>query len=253
MIALYTLIKRETVRFIKDLWDTILPPTISALLFFIIFGIALGSRIGDVDGLAYGQFIVPGIILLAVINNSFLNPAYSLFQSRWDGNIADFLVTPLSTRQIATAIIIGGVIRGLIIGVLVSVFVIALGGVSVQNLHFAILFAILVSLMFASLGCIVGLWTKGWEGVGAISTFVLDPLVLLGGVFFSLDMVLGVPVIDVLARINPITYIMETFRYTIFGVSGANPLIGLSIVVGLAAFFLIVVFYLFRIGYNLKK
>jgi len=253
VIALYTLIKRETVRFIKDTFDTILPPTISALLYFIIFGIALGSRIGAVEGLPYMQFIVPGIILLAVINNSFLNPAYSLFQSRWDGNIADFLVTPLSTTQIATAIIIGGMIRGLIIGTLVSLFVVVLGGVGIANIFYAIGFTILISILFASLGCIVGLWTKGWEGVGAISTFVLDPLVLLGGVFYSLDMVRGVPVIDLLARLNPITYIMDTFRFTIFGVSDAHPIVGLSIALGLTLVFISSAFYLFSIGYNLKK
>ena len=253
MIAFLTLVKRESVRFIKDTFDTILPPTVSAILYILIFGVALGTRMGVVNELEYIQFIMPGLILLAIIQNSFLNPAYSLFQSRWDGNIADFLVTPMSNTQIALAIILGGVIRGMIIGTLVAIFGILLSGLPLWNFPLMFGFALVVSLTFASLGCIVGLWSKGWEGVGAVSTFVLDPLVLLGGVFYSLEMVQGVTVIGTLTQINPFTYIMETFRYTIFGFSEIPALTGLLIILALCTILLSVVFYLFGIGYNLKK
>lgn len=252
MIGFLTLLKREVVRFLKDALDTIVPPTVGVLLFMLIFGLALGSRLGAVDGVPYIQFVIPGLILISVIRNSFLNPAYSLFQSRWEGNIADFLVSPLSLTQIAVAIILGGVVRGLIVGALVLFAALLLTDLPFAHPALFTMYVLAVSLSFASVGALVGLWTKGWEGVNTINTFVLDPLVMLGGVFYSLEMVRGVPIIELLTALNPFTYITEGFRAAILGGAEAHVLIGLLLTLALGAICVGVVMLLFRVGYHLK-
>ncbi len=252
MIGFLTLLKREIVRFLKDALDTIVPPTVSVILFMLIFGVALGGRLGEVDGVPYIQFVMPGLILISVIRNSFLNPAYSLFQSRWEGNIADFLVSPLSLTQIAVASILGGVIRGLIVGALVLFAALLLTDLPFAQPALLTLYVLAVSVSFAGLGCIVGLWTKGWEGVNAINTFVLDPLVMLGGVFYSLEMVRGVPIIELLTALNTFTYITEGFRAAILGGAEAHVLTGLGLTVALGAICVGASLVLFRVGYHLK-
>ncbi|MCI2430169.1 ABC transporter permease [Candidatus Acetothermia bacterium] len=252
MIGFLTLLKREIVRFLKDALDTIVPPTVGVILFMLIFGLALGARLGEVDGVPYIQFVMPGLILISVIRNSFMNPAYSLFQSRWEGNIADFLVSPLSHTQIALAIILGGVLRGLIVGALVLCAALFLTDLPFAQPVLLFIYALAVSVGFAGLGCIVGLWTKGWEGVNTVNTFVLDPLVMLGGVFYSLEMVRGVPIIEPLTALNPLTYITEGFRQTVLGGSEAQMLTGLGLTLALGAICVGAALVLFRVGYHLK-
>lgn len=252
MIGFLTLLKREVVRFLKDALHTILPSTVAVVLYMLIFGLALGLRVGEVQGIPYIQFMMPGLVLMAVIRNSFLNSAYSLFQSRWDGNIADVLVSPLSYAQMALAIILGGVLRGLIVGALVLSAALLLTDLPFAQPMFAFAYALAGSIAFASLGCIVGLWTKGWEGVGAIETFVLDPLVLLGGVFYSLEMVRGVPIIEPLTQLNPFTYITEGFRFALLGTAGTDAAAGLTLTLLLGVGLLSTSIVLFRVGYHLK-
>lgn len=252
MIGFLTLLKREIVRFLKDAIDTIAPPTISVMLFLLIFGVGLGSRLGDVHSVPYIQFMAPGLLLLAIVRNAFLNPAYSLFQSRWFGNIADLLVSPLAVEQIALAVLVGGVARGMVVGTLVLGAAWLLTGVSVAQPVWALGYALAVAVAFAGLGCVVGLWTRGWEGVGAIDTFVLDPLVMLGGVFYSLEMVQGVPIIEPLTALNPFTYITEGFRAAMLGGGEAHMLFGLLLTVALGVLSVGASLALFRVGYHLK-
>jgi ABC-2 type transport system permease protein len=252
-IAFYTLWKREMVRYLKSPLDTIAPPIISTLLFIFIFGLALGSRLGDVEGFPYIQFMLPGLVMMAVIMNSFYNPAYSVFQSRWQGNIADFLSSPLSCTQMAAAIILAGVCRGMIVGAIVLGAAFLFTSLPFEHPWLVVLNLFLVSLAFAGFGCIVGLWTKGWDGVNAVSIFLLDPLVMLGGVFYSLEMIKGVPVLETLARLNPFTYITGGFRYSVLGIADTDPLVGLGMSAALGLGLLSASIWLFRRGYHLKS
>jgi len=253
MIGIYTLWKREMVRYLKNPLDTIAPPIISTILFIFIFGLALGSRLGTVGDFPYIQFMLPGLVMMVVILNSFYNPAYSVFQSRWQGNIADFLSSPLSYTQMAVAIILAGVCRGMIVGLIVLGAAFAFTNLPFAHPGMATLYLMLVSLAFASFGCIVGLWTKGWDGVNAISIFLLDPLVMLGGVFYSLEMIRGVPILEVLTRLNPFTYITAGFRHSLLNLADSDPLMGLGITAALGIGLLIVSIVLFWRGYHLKN
>ena len=252
MIGFYTLWKREMVRYLKNPLDTIAPPIISTILFIFIFGLALGSRLGSVGEFPYIQFMLPGLVMMAVILNSFYNPAYSVFQSRWQGNIADLLSSPLSYTQMAVAIIVAGVCRGMIVGLIVLGAAFSFTSLPFAHPGLTALNLMLVSLAFASFGCIVGLWTKGWDGVNAISVFLLDPLVMLGGVFYSLEMIRGVPILEVLTQSNPFTYITGGFRYSLLGIADTDPWVGLGVTAILGFGLLIVSILLFWRGYHLK-
>jgi len=251
--AFYTLWKREMVRYLKDPLDTIAPPIISVVLFMLIFGLALGARLGDVEGVPYIQFMLPGLVLMSVILNSFYNPAYSVFQSRWQGNIVDFLASPLSYTQMATAVVLAGVCRGLIVGAIVLGAAILLTDLPFAHPPLVALEILLVAVAFAGFGCVVGLWTKGWDGVNAVSLFLLDPLVMLGGVFYSLEMLHGVPVLETLTRWNPFTYLTGAFRYGVLGTADINPWLGLFLSALLALGMLGWAIALFRRGYHLKS
>lgn len=256
MIGFYTLFKREVARFLLDVLDTIAPPTASVLLYLLIFGTVLGPRLGAVEGVHFAEFMAPGLLLMAVVMNSFLNPAYSVFQSRWDGNIADFLSSPLSSAQIALAVILAGMVRGLIVGALVAlVALVAWGVIGFQWAHpwVSAMYLALVSLTFASLGSVVGLWTRGWEGVNAITVFVLDPLVLLGGVFYSLEMVSGVPLLNALTAVNPFTRMIGGLRFAMLGTAEIPLWQGLALTVSLAVVALAWALWLFRRGYKPGK
>jgi len=252
MIGFYTLFKREVARFMLDTLDTIAPPTMSVVLFLLIFGSVLGPRLGTVDGVPYAQFVMPGLLFMAVAINAFLNPAYSLLQSRWDGNIFDVLSSPMSSVQIALAVVLAGMVRGLVVGLLVALSGWALLQFQWVNPTATAFYLVLVSLVFASLGSVVGLWTKGWEGVNTISVFVIDPLVMLGGVFYSLDMVEGVPLLDALIRWNPLTAMVGGLRATMLEASGTSLAVGLVVTAGMAVVFLSASVLLFRYGYHLK-
>lgn len=251
MIGFYTLFKRELARFLLDALDTIAPPTMSVILYLLIFGVALGPRLGTVAGWPYPQFMGPGLLFMVVALNSFYNPAYSVFQSRWDGNIADFLASPLSSTQIALAVILAGMVRGLLVGALVAVALWALLGLSWVRPLGSALYLGLTSLTFASLGAVAGLWTKGWEGVNALVVFVLEPLVLLGGVFYAPAMVHNVPVLSVLSRWDPLTWMIQGFRAVTLGGEGPLPA-GLALSGGLAVASLGAALILFWRGYHLK-
>ncbi|OGF57694.1 MAG: hypothetical protein A2Z21_05465 [Candidatus Fraserbacteria bacterium RBG_16_55_9] len=252
MIGFYTLWKREMVRYLKGSLDTIAPPIISTILFIFVFGLALGSRLGAVGEFPYIQFMLPGVMMMSVIMNSFYNPAYSVFQSRWQGNIADFLASPLSYSQMAVATILAGMCRGMIVGLIVLGAAFAFTSLPLAHPGLMALYLVLVSLAFASFGCIVGLWTKGWDGVNAVSIFLLDPLVMLGGVFYSLEMIRGVPILEVLTQINPFTYITGGFRYSLLGIADTDPFVGLGITAMLGVGLLLASIALFWRGYHLK-
>lgn len=252
MIGFWTLFKRESVRFLKDVLDTIAPPAMSVILFLLIFSVALGSRLGTVGGLPYAQFMTPGLLLMAVVVNSFLNPAYSVFQSRWDGNIADVLSSPLSSTQIALAVIAAGMLRGLIVGGLVFVTAWLLIGFELASPVWTLVYLVVVSLAFASFGSIVGLWTKGWEGVNTVSVFVLDPMVMLGGVFFSVEMVRDVPLLGALTQWNPFTTIAGGLRAAMLGAAEVPLAVGFLLTLALAVLFLCAALVLYGRGYHLK-
>ena len=250
-IGFYTLTKREILRFVKVWTMTILPTWITTLLYLFIFGFTIGKALPEISNTTYLEFIIPGILMMGLITTSYSNNSTSIFMFKWLNYVEGLLVAPLSYIETVGAFIVGGVVRGLIIGV--SVYIISLFFYS-GSIFSPILFIFLmitVSLIFASLGLITGLWAEDWDQLNIWSTFILTPLIFLGGVFHSMTLV--PENLQIITQINPIFYMIDALRYSMLGISESNLSLGLSLIVILAVSFFFFTVYLFRIGYKIRR
>ncbi len=250
MRAIWTLVKHETGRFFEVANNTIIPPMISALLYFLIFGVALGSRISQGNPTEYLRFLLPGLILMQLVIGSYSNPSGSLYMGRLLGYINDVLLSSLSYSEMVVGFIIGGIVRGATLGV--AVWVISLLFVVVVPLHpfLLIVHILLTTVSFAGLGIIIGLWAKRHDQLNILMNFAITPLVFLGGVFYSIQ---AIPKgLQIFTRINPIFYMVNGVRYSMIGTAEAPIWLGIIILSGMAAAFLAVDFWLFKKGWGLR-
>lgn len=250
-IGFRTLVYREVVRFLSVFSQTIFPPVVSSFLFIFIFGFSLGSRIEEIQGVPYLQFLIPGLIMMHVIEGSYTNTSSSLFLSRWANNIEELLVTPLSYFEMVLAILIGGLARSLVTSI--GVYLVSLCFVRFEPAHpFVILyFLIFVSLTFSSAGMIVALFAEEFEHLTIATTFVITPLVYLGGVFHSITMV--PEALRGLTIFNPMFYMVNGFRYGMLGVSDAPAWQCMLVVLVLFLALFSTNVALFRAGFKLRR
>jgi len=250
-IGFRTLIWREIVRFFSVFNQTILPPVISSSLYIFIFGLSLGKHIQAIDGVPYLEFMLPGLIMMYIIEGAYANTSSSLFISRWANNIEEILVTPLSYLEMVSAILIGGLIRSFITATGVYLVSLLFAPIAIGDLLIALYFLIFVSLIFSSLGMMVALFAEEWEHLSIATTFIITPLVFFGGVFHSIQMVPGP--LKVFTAFNPIFYMINGLRYSFIGVSDAP--VGISMVVVFVVFAVLfsTTVYLFKIGFKLRK
>jgi ABC-2 type transport system permease protein len=216
-IAAYTLIRKECQRIFRVWAQTLLPPAITTSLYFIIFGELIGQRLGLMHGVTYSQYIAPGLIMLAVITNTYSHVSSSVYMHRFSRHIEEILVSPMSDNLILSSFICCGIVRGLISGILVTI--VALGFTHLTLLHTGIVLGIsLLTMSFFSLiGFLNGLYANDFDGIAIIPAFVLTPLTYLGGVFYSIS---ALPDIwQQASHFNPIFYIVNVFRYSLLGIS----------------------------------
>lgn len=248
-----SLLKREVFRYIKNPLVTIGPPIISQILYVLVFGLVLGTRIGSVSGYSYISFMFPGLVMMALITNSFMNPGWSLYMARHFDWIEPILSSPMSSTQIVSAYILAGVIRGMIVSAILIVLALLIPSVVViSHPGFVILYLVIVSLLGSSLGTLVGLWADKFDHMALAQSFGLFPLVFLGGVFYSLEMVEGLAVLEVLVRINPVTHMINGLRYGMIGVAELPLTVGASGLIALALVLFLLNVKLFKEGYNLR-
>lgn len=216
-IAFQSLISKEVNRFARIWVQTLVPPAITMTLYFIIFGSLIGSRIGEMGGFTYMEYIVPGLIMMSVITNSYSNVASSFFSAKFQHNIEELLVAPVPNFVIIAGYIGGGVLRGLGVGVIVTA--VSLLFVDLQIAHLGVIIAtvIMTSIVFSLGGLINAVFAKTFDDISIIPTFVLTPLTYLGGVFYSLSLL---PEFwQWVSKLNPIVYMVNAFRYGFLGVS----------------------------------
>ena len=216
-IAFQSLISKEVNRFARIWVQTLVPPAITMTLYFIIFGSLIGSRIGEMGGFTYMEYIVPGLIMMSVITNSYSNVASSFFSAKFQHNIEELLVAPVPNFVIIAGYIGGGVLRGLGVGVIVTA--VSLLFVDLQIAHLGVIIAtvIMTSIVFSLGGLIHAVFAKTFDDISIIPTFVLTPLTYLGGVFYSLNLL---PEFwQWVSKLNPIVYMVNAFRYGFLGVS----------------------------------
>lgn len=250
-IGFRTLLLKEVKRFLKVPAQTLAQPVVMTTLYFLVFGFALGGRVRAVDGIDYLHFIVPGLIMLSVIQNAFLNTSSSLFVAKLQGTIVDLLVAPLTPGEVLGAFVLAGVLRGLMVGLIVWLVAATFSGFQVAHLGWALLFGALVAAAFALLGMAVAIYSDKFEQLNIVPTFIITPLTFLGGVFYSAHM-LPSPW-DWLTRANPILYMVEGLRFGILGSAGASPWLGLGITAAVCAVSGALVWWMLETGYKSRN
>lgn len=219
-IAFTTLVIKEIKRILRIWPQTLLPPAITMSLYFIIFGKMIGSRVGEMDGVPYMQFIVPGLIMMSVITNSYSNVVSSFFGTKFHGNIEEMLVSPVSKHTILFGFIAGGLFRGLAIGAIVTTLALFFTKLTITHVFVTIFTVVVTAMLFSLAGMINAIFARSFDDISIIPSFVLTPLTYLGGVFYSLDSLS--PFWQKLSMINPIVYMVNSFRYGILGHSDVN-------------------------------
>jgi ABC-2 type transport system permease protein len=252
LVALYTIVRREIARILRIWTQTLIPPAITVTLYFVIFGKLIGSRIGPIaGGFSYMQYIVPGLVMMNVITNSYGNISSSFFGAKFQRSVEEMLVSPMPNWVILLGYVLGAVARGLAVGLLA--LLIALFFTSLHVVHPLITFlsVLLGATIFSLAGFVNAMYAKKFDDIALVPTFVLTPLTYLGGVFYSISM-LGEPW-QTISRINPIVYMVNAFRYGVLGVSdvhvGASFVVMLVFVASLAAFAL----FLLKRGIGLRS
>ncbi len=252
LVALYTITRREIMRIVRIWTQTLIPPMVTMTLYFVIFGKLIGSRIGTIEGgFTYMQYIVPGLVMMSIINNSYANISSSFFGAKFSRAVEEMLVSPMPNWVILTGYVTGAVARGLVVGLLV--LLIALFFTSLQVVHPLITFlsVLLGATIFALAGFVNAVYAKKFDDIALVPTFILTPLTYLGGVFYSVNM-LGEPW-QAISRINPILYMVNAFRFGVLGISdvgiGTAFAVMLAFVVGLS----LVALHLLKRGIGLRS
>lgn len=229
-IAFKTIVIKEFLRFTRIWIQTVLPPAVTMVLYFIIFGNLIGSQIGDIHGFAYMQYMVPGLIMLGIIANSYANVVSSFFSAKFQRHIEEMLVSPTPNYIILLGFMSGGMIRGLTVGCMVFLISLLFTHLQVHNLFVTISVVVLTAMLFSLAGFINGVFAKSFDDISIVPTFLLTPLTYLGGIFYSIDMLS--PFWRQVSMFNPILYMINAFRYGILGISDINVLTSFAIIIG---------------------
>lgn len=249
-LGLYTLTSREIRRFMSVWTQTIAAPLVTAGLFILIFTLAIGTRRGDVMGVPFVSFLVPGILMMTVIQNAFANTSSSIMIAKSQGNIVDTLMPPLSAGELVAGYVTGGVARGLLVALATVVVMMLALGQGVAHPLWLFVFVLLGGAMLSGLGIIAAIFALKFDQMAAITNFVITPLSFLSGTFYSVQ---NLPeAMQAITRANPFFYLIDGARYGMLGVSDSSPWIGLPVCIGCSALVLTLCWAMFRSGYRLK-
>ena len=250
-VAFTTIVVKEFMRFIRIWVQTVLPAMITMSLYFVIFGNLIGSQLAPIHGYAYVDYIVPGIILMAVINNSYANVVSSFFSAKFQRHIEEMLVSPMPNYLILLGFVGGGLSRGLIVGMGVMVVAAFFTDLQFYNPLIVIFVTVLTSILFALGGFINAMYAKSFDDISIIPTFVLTPLTYLGGIFYSVEMLPGFW--QSVSYVNPILYMINAMRYGMLGVSDIDVNLALAIIVGFVVLLYGFCLYLLRRGIGIRS
>jgi ABC-2 type transport system permease protein len=249
--GVWAIYRFEMARALRTLWQSIVTPVITTSLYFVVFGAAIGSRMTEVNGISYGAFIVPGLIMLSLFTQSVFNASFGIFFPKYTGTIYELLSAPLSAFEIVLAYVGAAASKSIVLGLIIlgtaSLFV------PIQILHpwWMIAFLVLTAVTFSMFGFIIGIWSRGFEELQMVPMLIITPLTFLGGAFYSIDMLS--PAWRAITLFNPVVYLVSGFRWSFYGTS--DVAIGLSLTMTLGFFFLCLggVAWVFKTGYRLKN
>jgi len=249
--AFKTIVTKEILRFMRIWLQTVVPPVITTGLYFVIFGQLIGSQLSDIEGFSYIDYIIPGIILMAIINNSYANVVASFYMSKFSHFIEEMLVSPMPNYLILIGYVIGGVARGLIVGFVVALISTLFTDLNIHSYFVLFSVSILTAILFSLGGFINAIYANSFDDISIIPTFVLIPLTYLGGIFYSIEML---PEFwQNVSLINPILYMVNAMRYGMLGVSDIDLTTAFSIIILFVAVLFSYCLYLLKIGKGIRS
>lgn len=248
--ALFTLARKEIVRILRIWSQTILPPAITMTLYFVIFGNLIGKRIGQMDGFDYMSFIVPGLVMMSVITNSYGNIVSSFFGAKFSKHIEEMLVSPMPNWVILFGHVLGALARGLMVGSIVTLIALFFTEIHVYNIWIVISTVVLTSIVFALGGFVNACLATKFDDVAIIPAFVLTPLTYLGGVFYSISLL--PPFWQAISKFNPVLYMVNAFRYGFLGVSDVNIYTAYAVIVSFVVILTAICLYMLNKGVGLR-
>lgn len=249
--AVLAIFRFEMSRWQRTFWQSLVTPVITTSLYFIVFGAAIGSRISEVGGIAYGAFIVPGLIMLSLFTESLSNASFGIYLPRFTGTIYEVLSAPISAFEIVLAYVGAATTKSIILGVIILATANLFVPVHILHPLWMIAFLVLTAATFSLFGFIIGIWAKGFEQLQFVPMLVITPLTFLGGAFYSIDML--PPAWRTFSLFNPVVYLISGFRWSFYGASDIGVGLSLAITLSFFALCLALVWWIFRTGYRLKS
>ncbi|NPU94281.1 MAG: ABC transporter permease [Gammaproteobacteria bacterium] len=248
--ALQTIVVKEIRRFMRIWIQTLLPPAITVALYFVIFGELIGARIGEIEGFTYMQYIVPGLIMMSVITNAYSNVVSSFFSAKFQRSVEEMLVSPLPNHIIIWGFVLGGIARGVAVGLIVTLLALFFTHLQVHDVFVTFSIVLLTATLFSLGGLINAVYAGSFDDISIVPTFVLTPLTYLGGVFYSVSML--PPFWEKVSHINPILFMVNGFRYGILGVSDIDLGIAYGMIGGTVVVLYVWAYWLLKNGVGIR-
>ncbi len=241
----------EMARTFRTLLQSIVSPVISTSLYFVVFGAAIGARITEIDGVSYGAFIVPGLIMLTLLTQSVTNAAFSIYFPKFTGTIYEILSAPISPLEIVIGYVGAAATKSTVIGFIILITASFFVPMQIQHPFWMLVFLLLTAVTFSLLGFIIGIWADGFEKLQFIPLLIITPLAFLGGTFYAIDML--PPVWQTVTLFNPVLYLISAFRWSFYGIADVNVFVSFGMIMLFLGACLATVAWIFRTGYRLRS
>ncbi len=248
--AMRAIYKFEMARTFRTLTQSIASPVLSTSLYFVVFGAAIGSRMGAIDGVSYGAFIIPGLIMLSLLNESISNASFGIYLPKWSGTIYQVLSAPVSWIEVVIGYVGAAATKSVMLGVLILVTARVFVPYEIAHPLWMLCFLVLTAVTFSLFGFIIGLWADDFQKLQVIPLMVVTPLTFLGGAFYSIGML--PPIWQKITLFNPVVYLISGFRWSFYGVADVDVVVSTGMILGFLALCLAAVWWIFKTGYKLK-
>ena len=248
--AIRAIYRFEMARTFRTITQSIASPVLSTSLYFVVFGAAIGSRMGDIDGVSYGAFIIPGLIMLSLLNESISNASFGIYMPKWAGTIYELLSAPVSYVEVVIGYVGAAATKSVMLGALILVTARVFVPYEIAHPLWMLFFLLLTAVTFSLFGFIIGLWADDFQKLQVIPLMIVTPLTFLGGAFYSISML--PPVWQKITLFNPVVYLISGFRWSFYGVADVNVVVSAIAILGFLALCLAAVWWIFRTGWKLK-
>lgn len=248
--AVRAIYRFEMARTFRTLTESLVSPVLTTSLYFVVFGAAIGSRMGEVDGVSYGAFIIPGLIMLSLLSESIGNASFGIYLPKWSGTLYQVLSAPVSWIEVVIGYVGAAASKSILLGLLILATARLFVPYEIAHPLWMIAFLVLTAVSFSLFGFILGLWADNFEQLQVVPLMVVTPLTFLGGAFYSISML--PPVWQTITLFNPVVYLVSGFRWSFYGISDVNVVVSLAAIVGFLAACLLLVWWIFRTGWRLR-